>query len=196
MNQLRYGLMAGSLALIVMGAGCSATTDTNVNADVANTETDTTNVNTTDEVDAAGGTSLTGSDDANTNDTPTTSDTTSAVPANLNGEVDENVDEMVVAEDGEDTAAETKTFDVVASQFAFSPDTLTVNVGDTVVINLTSSDVPHGFSLSDFGISETITPGKTKTVEFVADQAGTFSFTCSVVCGAGHSGMRGSLVVN
>ncbi|MBI2416150.1 MAG: cupredoxin domain-containing protein [Candidatus Kerfeldbacteria bacterium] len=91
--------------------------------------------------------------------------------------------------------AATKTFDISASQFTFEPSTITVNTDDTVVLNITSQDVPHGFSLPDFGVSETLTPGKTTTVEFVADKAGTYSFSCSVVCGSGHATMKGTLVV-
>ncbi|EKD79277.1 MAG: hypothetical protein ACD_41C00115G0001, partial [uncultured bacterium] len=56
-------------------------------------------------------------------------------------------------------------------------------------------DVPHGFSLPEFDVSETITPGKTTTVEFVADTVGTFTFACNLVCGAGHTGMNGTLIV-
>lgn len=121
-------------------------------------------------------------------------------------DADTTVSEVTVADTAEDqttdevvsttTIAEIKTFDVVAEQFSFSPSTLTVNQGDSVVLNLTTSDVPHGFSLPEFGVATTITPGKTSTVEFVADQSGTFSFSCSVVCGAGHTDMSGTLVVN
>lgn len=111
--------------------------------------------------------------------------------------VDTTTDEPAVVEETvEATAPATQTFDIVAQQFEFTPATITVNQGDTVVLNLTTTDVPHGFSLSQFGVSATITPGKTKTVEFVADQAGSFTFSCSVVCGAGHAGMSGTLVVN
>ena len=37
--------------------------------------------------------------------------------------------------------------------------------------------------------------GQAVTVEFVADQAGVFDFTCAEYCGTGHSGMKGRLVV-
>lgn len=169
MKPMRYTLLASTLALVLMGAGCASSTTTDTTT-TTNTNAVVTNTNT-----AA----------SNTNSTVTvdvTDDTINTV------ETDTTDSDVVVNE--------TKTFDVVANQFAFSPSTITVNAGDTVVINLTSSDVPHGFSLPDFGVSATITPGSTKTVEFVADAAGSYSFSCSVVCGAGHSGMRGTLVVN
>lgn len=88
-----------------------------------------------------------------------------------------------------------RTFSISARKFEFAPNALKVNKGDTVKISITSSDVPHGFNLSAFGINKTITPGETATVEFVADKTGSFPFFCSVFCGSGHSTMRGTLVV-
>lgn len=128
----------------------------------------------------------TSTDITNVNAPAEESDTSLLVPVDPNNDVDE----AVVADE-----AATKTFDLVAQQFEFTPATITVNQGDTVVLNLTSSDVPHGFSLPQFNVSETITPGKTTTVEFVADTTGTFTFACSLVCGSGHAGMSGTLVV-
>ena len=92
-------------------------------------------------------------------------------------------------------SANTKTFDVTAKQFTYSPDTLTVNQGDTVVIKLTSADVAHGFDLSDFNASGKVEAGQSITITFTADKKGTFTFKCNVPCGAGHKDMTGTLVV-
>jgi cytochrome c oxidase subunit 2 len=56
-------------------------------------------------------------------------------------------------------------------------------------------DVKHGFALNQFGISEDLQPGETVTIEFIADESGTYTFFCNVFCGSGHSGMKGTLVV-
>lgn len=90
----------------------------------------------------------------------------------------------------------TKEFNVVASQFAFDPDTITVDKGDTVIIHVTSADVPHGFAIEGYNVNVAFDKGETKTVTFVADKAGTFQFFCSVPCGSGHRSMKGQLVVN
>jgi len=91
---------------------------------------------------------------------------------------------------------ETKEFDITAKQWTFSPNPITVNQGDKVILNIHSIDVSHGFVLSAFGISERLSPGNTVKVEFTADKKGSFSFFCNVVCGTGHSGMNGILIVN
>ncbi len=92
-------------------------------------------------------------------------------------------------------AGETKSFDMTAKQWEFIPDTITVNRGDHVVLNIRSIDVAHGIGLPDFGVNSYLEPGTTTRVEFDADRSGTFSFFCSVQCGAGHSSMRGTLIV-
>ncbi len=90
---------------------------------------------------------------------------------------------------------EIKEFEITARQFSFEPNVITVNKGDIVKLKITSADVTHGFAINEFNVNEQLEPGKTVNVEFVADKTGTFSFYCSIVCGAGHSGMRGQLVV-
>lgn len=93
------------------------------------------------------------------------------------------------------TPPEVKEFTMTAKQWAFEPSTITVNKGDRVRLIITSVDVAHGFGLPDFNVDARLEPGAATTVEFTADRTGTFTFFCSVVCGAGHSGMHGTLIV-
>ncbi len=92
-------------------------------------------------------------------------------------------------------AVNTKEFQLTAFKSSYSPSTITVNKGDHVKITITTEDVEHGFSLPDYGISTTISPGKSTLVEFTADKQGEFTFFCTVFCGSGHPGMKGSLIV-
>jgi nitrosocyanin len=89
-----------------------------------------------------------------------------------------------------------KEFNMTVKQFSFDPDTITVNTGDKVKINIRSLDVMHGFAIDEFGVNEQLPPLQTVTVEFVADKTGTFRFYCSVPCGPGHREMSGQLIVN
>ena len=99
------------------------------------------------------------------------------------------------------TESKVQEFDMTVSQFTYDPATIVVDEGDTVVLRITSTDVPHSFTLPDFGsaseggINEFLSPGETVTVEFVADKAGEFVFGCDVVCGTGHTDMLGKLIV-
>jgi len=86
-------------------------------------------------------------------------------------------------------------FDVTAKRWTFDPQTITVNQGDTVILNIHSIDVTHGIAIPDFGVNRRLSPGNTVRIEFIADKKGSFSFFCSVSCGAGHTRMRGTLIV-
>lgn len=97
--------------------------------------------------------------------------------------------------DNQQPQPQTQSFSLTAKQWVFEPETIRVKQGDTVRLSIQSIDVSHGFALPDFGINATLEPGKTETVEFVADKKGVFRFVCSVFCGAGHGDMQGTLIV-
>jgi heme/copper-type cytochrome/quinol oxidase subunit 2 len=84
---------------------------------------------------------------------------------------------------------------VEAASFAFTPAVIRVNRGDRVTLDLIATDMVHGLYLDGYGIDVTAEPGKTETLTFVADRAGTFRFRCSVTCGALHPFMIGRLHV-
>jgi len=93
------------------------------------------------------------------------------------------------------TSNQVKEITMTAKKFQFDPSEIRVKQGETVRLKITSTDVTHGFSLPDFNVDQQLEPGKEITVEFVADKKGTFTFMCSVLCGAGHKDMKGSLIV-
>lgn len=89
-----------------------------------------------------------------------------------------------------------KEFTLDSFNFGYSMDTIEVNQGDTVTINLTSSDGFHDWVVDEFGAAtEKINAGENTSVTFVADQVGTFEFYCSVGSHRAR-GMVGTLVVN
>jgi heme/copper-type cytochrome/quinol oxidase subunit 2 len=61
---------------------------------------------------------------------------------------------------------------VTLRKYEFSPGSLRVRKGERVKLVMAATDHDHGFKL-----------------------AGTFQFHCSNVCGIGHRGMKGTLVV-
>lgn len=80
--------------------------------------------------------------------------------------------------------------DIVASNWKFTPGTITVPVGEPTTLRLTSSEGVHGLKSAELGIPDTtIMPNKFVTVTFTPKKAGTYVVHCSVICGAGHPNM-------
>ena len=92
-------------------------------------------------------------------------------------------------------APQERTFRIEAGQFAYSPSEIKVNPGDTVTIQLVSTDVVHGLYVDGYDISVEADPGQTATLAFIADKPGSFRFRCNVTCGAMHPFMIGKLNV-
>ena len=61
----------------------------------------------------------------------------------------------------------------------------------TVVIQLRSKDVIHGFTLNEMRVKQDATPGMTSRVWFTPTMTGDWEIACSQLCGAGHYRMRG-----
>ena len=84
---------------------------------------------------------------------------------------------------------------VTARKYEFSPNEIKVKRGDHIRLVITALDRSHGFKLEVFHVDQKLPKGEPVTVEFTADQAGTFPFECSHFCGLGHSKMKGYLTV-
>ena len=84
---------------------------------------------------------------------------------------------------------------VALRKYEFNPGSLHVKKGERVRLIMVAVDHDHGFKLDDFDINQKVRKGTTAIVEFTADKSGTFQFRCSNVCGLGHRGMKGTLVV-
>jgi Heme/copper-type cytochrome/quinol oxidases, subunit 2 len=93
------------------------------------------------------------------------------------------------------TTHQEKTIRLEASQFSYAPSEIQINPGDTVNIQLVSTDVVHGLYIDGYDISVEADPGQTATLTFVADRSGSFRFRCNVTCGAMHAFMIGKLTV-
>lgn len=78
-------------------------------------------------------------------------------------------------------------------------DVISVKQGDKVVIHLTNidldQDITHGFAINEYDLNMEIQPGETKTMEFIADKAGTYPLYCTNFCSALHQEMSGYLLV-
>ena len=92
-------------------------------------------------------------------------------------------------------APQERTFQIEARQFAYSPSELAVKPGDTITIELVSTDVVHGLYIDGYDLSVEADPGQTARLTFTADREGAFRFRCNITCGAMHPFMIGKLTV-
>lgn len=92
-------------------------------------------------------------------------------------------------------AEDTTEINVIARTFEFVPNRIEVRKGQRVILNITSTDVEHGFALPEFGINKKIPAGQTKRIEFIVNRRGEFPFVCSIYCGIDHTSMVGELIV-
>lgn len=80
--------------------------------------------------------------------------------------------------------------DVVASNWKFTPNTITVPLGVPTTLRLTSSEGVHGIGSKRLNIPvTTIIPNRFVTVTFTPTKAGTYVVHCAIICGAGHPNM-------
>ena len=90
-----------------------------------------------------------------------------------------------------------RVINVVAERFTFVPSQIKLKQGEVVELRIRSLDTNHGFRIRDAGIN-VIVPKRGKgdaRVLFRAQEKGEFPFECSKACGAGHTIMRGRIVV-
>jgi cytochrome c oxidase subunit II len=92
-------------------------------------------------------------------------------------------------------AEEPRTIAITAKRFEFSPREITLKAGETVRLELTTEDVTHGFFVKPLGIDELIAPGQPTQVLVTPTTAGRYTTICDHFCGAGHGGMKMTIVV-
>ena len=86
---------------------------------------------------------------------------------------------------------------VSAERFHFIPSRIRVKRGRLLEIELSSQDTFHGFRIPKANIDVTIPArgqGKIR-IRFRSRKAGSYPFECSRPCGAGHTMMRGTIIV-
>ncbi len=79
------------------------------------------------------------------------------------------------------TASDVQVIEMEAGAFYYKPDSIRVKKGQKVQIVFKSVDMMHDFNVDELNIkSEVVKGGDTNTFEFVANEAGTFEYYCSI----------------
>ena len=84
---------------------------------------------------------------------------------------------------------------LIATEWAFTPETFTVKLGEPVTLVLVNEGIiEHEVEIPAFDLHLHTLPGATTMLTFVPDQVGSFEFACEI---PGHraAGMVGELVV-
>ena len=86
---------------------------------------------------------------------------------------------------------------IVAERFSFVPSQIKLTQGEVVELRIRSLDTNHGFRIGEAGVDVVVPKrgGGEARILFRAKKKGRFAFECSKACGAGHTIMRGSIVV-
>src|SRR5580700_9211838 len=83
----------------------------------------------------------------------------------------------------------TRTIEIHAKRYAFSPAEITVKKGETVKLVLTSDDVTHSLVIPDLNVKQIMNKGQTAEVTITPAKAGDFKGKCGHFCGSGHGTM-------
>jgi len=95
----------------------------------------------------------------------------------------------------QDIGSESDDIKLTAKRYEFTPNLIRVKKGERVRLVITALDRPHGFKIEAFKVDRKLPKDEEVTIQFTADQSGTFPFQCSEVCGLGHKKMKGELIV-
>ena len=90
-----------------------------------------------------------------------------------------------------------RVINIVAERFSFVPSVIRLEQGEVVELRIRSLDTNHGFRIREAGVN-VIVPKRGRgdaRILFRAQKKGVFPFDCSKACGAGHTIMRGRIVV-
>jgi cytochrome c oxidase subunit 2 len=91
--------------------------------------------------------------------------------------------------------AEAVHIQITSHKYAFEPAVIHVKKGQDVTLEISTTDVQHGFAVEELGINEPIQKGKPALVSFKADKVGEYKVKCSIICGPGHDRMQGKIIV-
>ncbi len=72
---------------------------------------------------------------------------------------------------------------------------LTVPLGRPIVVELSSRDVVHSFTLNEMRVRQDAVPGQVVRTWFTPTMTGQWEIGCSQLCGLGHYRMRGAFSV-
>ncbi|HET9342406.1 MAG TPA: cupredoxin domain-containing protein [Candidatus Eremiobacteraceae bacterium] len=94
------------------------------------------------------------------------------------------------------TSSAHPSIDIAVANWKFTPDKITIPVGEPTTLRMTTTSGVHGIKSDELGIPMTTIPnGKVIEVTFTPAKAGTYVLHCQIFCGPGHPNMALTIVV-
>lgn len=84
---------------------------------------------------------------------------------------------------------------ITAQRFKYIPNEVLLKPGEAVLLEITSLDFIHGFSIPELKMRADLPPGRVTTVRVQFGQAGVYDFLCDNFCGDKHEEMSGKFLV-
>lgn len=84
---------------------------------------------------------------------------------------------------------------VVMKKYTIEPAEIRVKAGKTTELEVSSSDVQHGFKVESLGISVPVRPGNPAIVTLKSPAKGEYKVVCGIMCGPHHEDMQAKIVV-
>ncbi len=99
----------------------------------------------------------------------------------------------VAARAGEDPKA--RVISITAERYRFTPNRLELVLGQPVILEFTTEDVPMGFNAPSLKLRTNILPDMPARLYLIPTRRGVHHFHCDVACGSGHGAMKGVIIV-
>ncbi|MEX0944406.1 MAG: cytochrome c oxidase subunit II [Balneolaceae bacterium] len=93
------------------------------------------------------------------------------------------------------TGPDTYELQMVARMWAFQPSVVTLPVGSTLDLYVTSQDIIHGFKIQRKNVNLMAVPGAINYLRVTFNEPGEYQFACHEFCGAAHHTMAGRVII-
>jgi len=84
---------------------------------------------------------------------------------------------------------------VVMKKYSIDPAVIHVKAGKTTELEVSTSDVQHGFDVPELSIKEPVREGQPTIVTLKSPPKGDYKVVCGIICGPHHDDMVARLVV-
>ncbi len=84
---------------------------------------------------------------------------------------------------------------MITRMWAFEPSSVTLPVGSTVHLYVTSRDIIHGFKIEGKNVNLMAVPQTINYIPVTFNEPGEYFFACHEFCGAAHHLMAGRIII-